>query len=100
MGRFKAKAIIVRRLPEIEVIFWDAQSVYVYTLDGKGVIFNRWFSARGSYGDYWQDFRRKMLRTKNLNLARCYELAASYDVLSIRTDRQLDLKGKKVDYRE
>lgn len=96
MGRFKAKGTIVRELPEVTVIFWDWKSIYVYDNRGRGVIFHRWFAPRGSYTGYWRDFRRKMLLNKRLDLLRCYEIAARFDVQSIRTHRRLDLSGRKV----
>lgn len=98
MGRFKAEAIIVRKLPNLEIIFWDSQSIYVYDQSG-GHIFNRWFAKKGSYTEYWQDFRRKMLRNKFKCVREIYELSLKYDgVLVAHTDRRLDLKGKKIKY--
>lgn len=96
MGRFKAKGTIVRELPDITIIFWDWKAIYVYDKQGHGVIFHRWFAPRGSYCGYWKDFRRKMLRYKHLNLLRCYEIAAEFDVQSIHTDRQLNLENRNV----
>ena len=100
MGRFKAQGTIVRELPEVTVIFWDWKSIYVYDYRGRGVIFHRWFAPRGSYTGYWRDFRREMLRKKRLSLLKCYELAAQFDVQSIRTDRRLDLSKRRIIYRE
>ena len=95
MGRFKAEAIIVRKLSNgITIIFWDRSSIYVYAPD-SAQIFHRWFAQEGSYGEYWQDFRRKMLRTKFKSILQIYELAATYDVQSCRTDRKLNLEGRK-----
>lgn len=101
MGRFRAEAVIVRKLPEVTIIFWDKESIYVYPIGGGGgTIFTRWADKKGSYSDYWHDFRVRMLQRKRLSFLQCYELAAEYDqILAIHTDRQLDLSKVKVEYR-
>jgi hypothetical protein len=96
MGRFRADAVLVRDLKEVTVIFWDCRSIYVYDKKtGYGIVFNRWFDEWGSYTAYWKDFRRKMLRWKNLSLLKCCELAARYDIVVNRTHRKLDLSKVK-----
>lgn len=97
MGRFKADAILVRELPELTIIFYDRQSIYIYPKNQKfGSIFNLWFSHRGAYTEGWQDFRRRLMRKKHLTPTQCYELAIKYGVVGIGTDRRIDLTGKKV----
>lgn len=94
MGRFKAEAILVRELEELTIIFYDKESIYVYPKKEKwGTIFNRWGVFQ--YGD-WQDFRRRLMRKKHLDLRGCYELALKYEILAVSTARRLNLEGKKV----
>lgn len=99
MGRFKAEATIVRELGEITIIFYDSQSIYVFDKTGHGVIFHRWFAPRGSYGTYWRDFRRRMLRRKNLTMVRCHEIAAEYDIQSVCATYRPKLDGRKIVFR-
>lgn len=100
MGKFKAEGTIVRRLDRITIIFWSKESIYVYENGADaGVIFNRWFTQRRSY-EYWRDFRRKMLRYKNLSVVQCCEIAATYDISVVSTRRKLSLSGRKIIYRE
>lgn len=101
MGRWKAEATIVRELDSgLTIIFNDRESIYVYDERGDGHIFHRWYAPRGSYGDYWRDFRRKMLRNKFTNILQIYELAARFNVLASHTRRKLDLSKRKVDFRK
>lgn len=101
MGRFQAEETIVRELRDIEIVFWDSQSIYVYERrSGRWVIFHRWFAPRGSYGEYWGDFRRKMLRYRGLDMAGCRRLAERYGVEVAGTDRPVKLEGRKVIYRK
>lgn len=101
MAKFRAEGIIVRKLEKVEIIFYDSHSIYVYGRNNPtGVIFHRWYAPLGSYTDGWQDFRRKLLRYKKLDLNKCFELSHQHSVQSSGTGSRLDLKGKKVIYRK
>lgn len=94
---FRADAILVRKLEHLTIIFYDSYTIYVYPDNGNiGSIFNRWDASRGSYVNGWKDFRRRLLRKKNLTVANCYEMAIKYGVVGNGTLRKLDLSGKKV----
>ena len=98
MGRFRAKKIIIRRLPWVVITFYDWKTIYVFPKGyANGTIFNRWFAARGSYRE-WAAFRRKLLRYKHLDIAKCYELAEYHGILAIGTDRPPKLEQKKIKY--
>lgn len=101
MGRFKAESVLIRRLPEVTITFYDRDKIYVA---GRGSnrfsLFHRWYASLGSYQNNWKPFRRELLRQKNLNLYRCHELAQKYDVLYMSTDRPPELREKTIRYRD
>ena len=99
MGRFKAKKIIIRRLPEVVIIFYSKEAIYVFPRGcGRGSLFHRWFAPKGSYGASWQPFRRKLMRYKHLDLARCHEIANAHDVVYVGTDRKPQLNEKDIKF--
>ncbi len=101
MGRFRAEAILIRRLPETVITFYDKETIYVAQKGYYGwALFHRWFAPRGSYQDNWSPFRRQLLRQKRLTLLKCYELAERYDILHVTTSRAPKLNGKTIKYRD
>lgn len=97
MGRFRANGIIVREISDIQIIFWNSHVIYVYGPFGM-VAFHRYFAPRGSYQAGWGDFRRKLLRYKELCWDNIFLIAAHYfDIVEIQsTDKKLDFKEKTV----
>lgn len=97
MGRFKAEGIIVREISDIRIIFWNSHVIYVDGPFGM-VAFHRYYAPRGSYGAGWGDFRRKMLRYKELTWYSVFRVAAQFfDVVEVQsTDCKLDFKDKTV----
>lgn len=101
MGRFKADKIIVRRLPEVVITFYDKETIYSFPRGfANGTIFHRWFAPRGSYSNGWSQFRRQLLRQRHLDMARCHELADKYGILYVGTDRPPKLKLEDIKYRD
>lgn len=101
MAKFRAERIIIREVADLIIIFWNAESIYVYEKDSQfGSIFNNWWAYRGSYEECWAPFRRKMLRYQKLTMTRCHELASYHNVVAVSTGRRLDLSGKKVEIRD
>lgn len=99
MSRFKACKILVRRLPDVVIVFYNKESIYCFPRGySNGTIFHRWFAPKGTYGASWQPFRRKLLRYKHLDMAKCHELAQYHGVLYVGTDRAPQLKGKTIKY--
>lgn len=97
MGRFKADAIVIRKVERLTIIFKDHETIWVLPDNAShNIIFHRWFAPRGSYGSGWQDFRRKMFRNKRIDLPTCYRLAAKHDVQSVGTARSPNLEGKRI----
>lgn len=102
MPKFEANAIIVRELENLTIIFWDADSIYVYPNPREtwgGVIFHKWYVKRGFYRESWKDFRRQMLRQKHLTLLHCHVLANRYEISHVTTKRVLDLTNVNTERR-
>lgn len=102
MGKFKAMdGIVIRKLENVTIIFYDARTIYVFPTKGFGSIFHRWFYIeRGSYINGWKDFRRLLMREKNLTLLHCHELAGIHNIASISTNRWPDLKEDEVCFKD
>lgn len=99
MGKFKSSRIIIRQLETIDIYFLHANSIYVFYKDtNEGAVFHNWFEY-GKYLSNWEPFRVKMLRYRNLTMARCYELADYHDVAHSSMGRRLELNDKTVDLR-
>ena len=99
--RFQAEGVIVRQVGDCRIIFKDKETVVVQPGDGHNYCFHRWFAPKGSYGLYWADFRRVMLRNKNLGtLLECIFYANKFGVQIHRTDRPVNLEGRKIIERE
>lgn len=99
MGKFVAPRIIIRQLETIDIYFYQANSIYVFYKDTyEGAVFHNWFNF-GKHITNWKPFRTKLLRYRNLTMARCYELAEYHDVAHIGTGRRLELNNKIVELR-
>lgn len=97
---FVAKGIIKRDLKSITIYFKDRETIAVQVKDDPfniTYLFHRWFAPLGSYTGGWRDFRRKMLRNKQLDLLGCLFYAKKYDIQLWRTTRPLELKGKIIE---
>lgn len=99
MGRYVAKRIIIRELPELTIVFSGHHTIHVFPRHGTAYLFHRWFCPRGSYRDCWEPFRRKLLRYRHLDMATCRRLAAQHDILVSSTGTPLDLSTKDVEIR-
>lgn len=97
MGRFKAEAIIVREMERLTIIFKDKETIWVLPKTmSVNIIFNRWWTPRGSYGAGWQDFRRKLYRRKRLDIPTIYALAVKHNIQSMGTVRAPNLGDSKI----
>ncbi len=97
---FVANGVIVRHLGSITIAFKDKETIAVKVVGDKHNItylFHRWFAPLGSYTGGWRDFRRKMLRNKNLDLLSCIFYAQKYDIQIHRTTRDIKLNGKIIE---
>lgn len=101
MGRFKAEAILIRRLPEVTITFWNKETIYICDEKNNTTsIFHRWFAPRGNYTAQWEPFRRKLLQYKQLNITTCFELALQHNIDYVSTGRKIKLDKKIVQYRK
>ena len=81
MGRFKAEAVLIRKVDRLEIVFLNRETIYVS--DGLNWhIFHRWFAPRGSYTGGWSQFRHALLYRKSLNITDCYRLASMAEIQS------------------
>lgn len=98
MGRFRAKAVMVRRVNDLEIVFYNRETIYVGNM-GKWYIFHRWFAPRGSYNGGWRQFRHLLLYEKGLDLTHCYRLAFLHDIQAQIAGAPPDLSKFKIQER-
>ena len=101
MGRgFKAKAVVVRELNGIKIVFYDRQTIYVQNLaDGLWHVFHRWWDEIGSYNSKWRQFRHLLFYEKQIDLKHCYHLAFRWDIMTKISDTAPDLSKLKIEER-
>lgn len=97
MGRFLAERVIVRRVDDLEIVFWDKYSIYV-EWPGFRYVFHRWYPPKGTY-DEWRKFRQLLLRRKSLTSRDVFELANAHEVLFRYADGTLEWNKKPVEVR-
>lgn len=95
-GRFRAEEITIRQVGQIEIIFWDKETIYV--VDSRRAvryIFHRWFAPRGSYKN-WQRFRQALWSSQHKQMAWYFEEAATWEIPFTTTTRPLDFCDKEI----
>lgn len=97
MGRFYSARVIVRKIDDMEIIFWDKYSVYVERPNCR-YIFHRWYTPKGSYGE-WRKFRQLLLHRRYLDFRDVFELADRHGVLFKHAVGHLQWKEKPVEIR-
>lgn len=102
MGKFKAKAVIVKevRRTGITIVFLNSETIYVNDPDYGWVVFHRWGSPHNTANNIrWKTFRHLLLAEKTINLNRCYRLAFKWEVSSQKALRAPDLSGFEIEER-
>lgn len=94
MGRFRAEAIIIKRVKDLTIVFYDKENIYIKDGGHEWTVFHRWFAPRGSYTRGWKQFRNLLLYEKHITYAHCYRLAFRWDIPSCANVRPPNLKGK------
>lgn len=94
-GKFRAKAIVVRQVNDIEIVFYNHESIYVKSQAGVWVVFHRWEAGLGSYQN-WRNFRTMLFYEKYIDFQHCHRLAFRYDIPS-QVSRAPDIKGKSIE---
>lgn len=95
-GRYRAKAIIVRQINNIEIVFYDSKSIYVKSEYGVWIVFHRWFAGAGSYIKGWKQFRHLLMYVDSVDFAYCHRKAFQLDVPS-QVSKKPELEGKTVE---
>lgn len=96
---YKAKAVVIRDLNGIRIVFYDRETIYVRDEQGNWVIFHRWFAPKGSYNNSWRAFRYKLFYEKKISSAHCYRLAFQHDIVAQRALHEPNLSKFKVEVR-
>lgn len=84
MRHFRAEAVIVKMVNDVEIIFWSKHEIYVKNCkSGTWTLFHRYFAPRGSYNGGWRQFRHLLLyEWDNLTYSHCFRLAFRWDIQS------------------
>lgn len=87
MRHFRAEAVIIKKVNDIEIIFLDRERIYVKNCKtGVWTLFHRYFAPRGSYNGGWRQFRHLLLyEWENLDFNHCYRLAFRWNIQSQTT---------------
>lgn len=96
MGRFKAEAVIIRRVNDLTIVFYDKYRIYVKDDKHGWTVFHRWFAPRGSYMRGWRQFRNLLLYVKNIDYNHCYKVAFRWDIQSLAGVEKPDLSKFKI----
>lgn len=96
---YKAKAVVIRELNGIKIVFYDHETIYVMDKNGEWIIFHRWYTNRGFYNHSWRPFRYKMFTQKNLTIEHCYHMAFQHDIVVQTARKAPDLSKFKIEVR-
>lgn len=100
MGRYRAKRVIVKVLPELTLVFWDWNAIYAYPEGSQqGYVFQKWHAPRGTYFKAWKPFKRRLMKRKQLTFAQCCQLASHYGIVAGGAVGRLDFNKKAVEIR-
>lgn len=94
--RFKAEAVIIRKVGDLTIVFYDKETIYVKDNGHGWAVFHRWFAPRGSYSGGWKQFRHLLLYEKRITYAHCYRLAFRWEIASRANVRAPDLSKAKI----
>lgn len=110
MKHFMANSVIIKRVNDVEIIFWSREEIYVKKITtGQWTLFHRYFAPKGSYNGGWRQFRHLLLyEWKNLDYNHCHRLAFRWDIQSktvksgpmvenVKTTVRIKLKKEKND---
>lgn len=95
-GRFRTDMITTRQVGELEIIFFDKETIYLVDSNRSvRYIFHRWFAPRKSY-DAWRSFRNALWKSNHKEIGWYFEESATWDIPFTATTRPLDLSNKKI----
>ncbi len=98
MRYFKAEAVIIKRVNNVEIIFWSKEEIYVRnTTTNQWTLFHRYFAPKGSYTGGWSQFRHLLLyEWDHLDYNHCYRIAFRWNILSQKVSKGPDITKVKV----
>lgn len=100
MGRYRAKRIIVKELPELTLVFWSQSAIYAQPRGSRQLyLFHNYYAPLGAYTNSWRPFKRRLLKSRTMTFGKCCQLAARYQVLSKGAVGALDWRKKMVEIR-
>lgn len=94
MRHFRAEAVIIKKVNDIEIIFLDRERIYVKDCkNGRWTLFHRFYAP---YYKGWAQFRHLLLyEWRNLDYNHCCRLAFRWDVKSQTVSSGPSLKNIK-----
>ena len=95
MGRFRAKAVKVRKIDDVTIIFQGPRSIWV-GWNGNWSIFHRWGAPLGSYDNGWRQFRHLLYYEKHPDIWHIYKLADKFDIPYVAAKKEPDFIKSKV----
>lgn len=96
MGRYKADAVIIRRVGDLTIVFYDKENIFVKDNKHGWTVFHRWFAPRGSYNGGWRQFRHLLLYNKSITYNHCYRLAFRFEIQSVANVKGPELSNIKI----
>lgn len=101
MGRYRAKRVIIKEMPELTLVFWDWSSIYARPKTGmrQWYVFHKYHAPLGTYTNSWRPFKRRLLKAKSITFNRCCQLAANYGILAKGAVGRLDFSKRAVEIR-
>lgn len=97
MGRFKAKKVTIREFDDIIIVFENGDTIWMLPKHSTpNVIFHRWFAPRGSYGNSWHGFRKRLYEAKNADIGYCHRMADRFGVQTHATLRNPTVAGTEI----
>lgn len=97
MGRFSAARVIVRKLEDADIIFWDRRTIHL-ECNGSRFVFHRWYAPNGEYQE-WRRFRQLLLTRKRITFRDVFELANAHDIFFQSAVGNLKWNKKPVEVR-
>ena len=98
MKHFRAEAVIIKRVNNVEIIFWNKEEIYVRNTDtNQWTLFHRYFAPKGSYTGGWSQFRHLLLyEWAHLDYNHAYRLAFRWGILSQNVGKGPDITKVRI----
>lgn len=94
MGRFRAEAIVIKKVDDLTIVFYDRERIYIKDKSHGWTLFHRYYTQLGFYGSCWKPFRKLLMVEKRITFNHCYRLAFRYDIQSRAGVKPPNLEGR------